>query len=163
MEYEQLIRATKALSGLEIAFIVFAIVTFIVSVILFAKYKVPNLISEITGKTRQKRIQQMEAERTNKNISNINLDFSNGSEEVSSNHNKSRNGTISKDTVKNSRRQTSLASNKRKTTVIEHESSTKTNKSSRQTVAMQRKDISNAIVFEVIDELLLINSKEVIE
>lgn len=166
MEYEQLIKATKALTGLEIAFIVFAAIAFIITVYLFIKYKVPNLILEITGKARQKQIEIMEAERTSKNIANLNFKFDDDSNEYkeSADSKRQRNGTVSRDErKKKSRRQTTLSKSNRKTVAIDRERVPQTNKSSHHTVAIKRNDDAESIKLEVIDELLIINSKEIIE
>lgn len=166
MEYEQLIKATEALTGLKITFIVLGLFAFIVSVCLFIKYKVPNLILEITGKTRQKQIEIMQAERTYKDVPNSNFNFDDYSSkyEESSNSKRQKNGTVSKDEgKKKSRRQTTLSNKKRKTVAINRESAPHINKSSHHTVAIKRNEDVESIKLEILDEMLIINSKEIIE
>ena len=166
MEYEQLIKATELLTGLKITFIILGAIAFIISVYLFIKYKVPNLILEITGKTRQKQIEIMETERTYNKVPNSSFNFDEYSDryEESLDYKKQKNGTVSKDEgKKRSRRQTILSNKKRKTVVINRESAPSINKSSHHTVAIKRNDDFESVKLEVLDELLILNSKEIIE
>lgn len=166
MEYEQLIKATELLTGLKITFIILGAIAFIISVYLFIRYKVPNLILEITGKTRQKQIEIMETERTYNKVPNSSFNFDEYSDryEESLDYKKQKNGTVSKDEgKKRSRRQTILSNKKRKTVAINRESAPSINKSSHHTVAIKRNDDFESVKLEVLDELLIINSKEIIE
>ena len=166
MEYEQLIKATELLTGLKITFIILGAIAFIISVYLFIKYKVPNLILEITGKTRQKQIEIMETERTYNKVPNSSFNFDEYSDryEESLDYKKQKNGTVSKDEgKKRSRRQTILSNKKRKTVAINRESAPSISKSSHHTVAIKRNDDFESVKLEVLDELLILNSKEIIE
>jgi hypothetical protein len=166
MEYEQLIKTTKILTVFEVVFVVLALIALGITICLFIKFKIPKLFSEITGKAKQKQIEQMKEERTSNGITGVNFNFVDDNYESSESSNKkAHSGTVSREDLnKKKRRETSLAQkNKRQTVAMERENVAKSNKSSHQTVVAKRQYESESIKLEVIDELLLINSKEVIE
>ena len=162
-EYEHLTKITNILHIFEIAFIVFAGIALILAIVFFIKYKIPKVISEISGKQKQKQLEKMQADKSMANTDDYHIGFSDSSGNNGSETSKKSHGTVSKDSGSaKKRRETGLAKNERKTALMDKRSTAENQRKTHQTVALNRskEQIPDLIV---IDEILIIASDEVIE
>ncbi len=58
-DYEQLQKTVSILTAFEIVFLIITAVCLVVAIVLFFKYKIPNVISEVSGKKKQKQLAEM--------------------------------------------------------------------------------------------------------
>lgn len=163
-DYEKLLKTVNILTVFEVAFLVLAVICLIIAIVLFFKFKMPNVISEISGKKKQRQLEQM---RINKQAVN-NISFEVKQEVIkggSSNQNKQkkRNGTVQKDEVEVVKRhETVLANNKRQTTVMDNTSSQNGQRKTHNTTVMEKKKSTDK-KYNTLDETVMLHSDEIIE
>lgn len=167
-DYEQLQKTVSVLTAFEIVFLVLGIIGLIAAVVLFVKFKIPNVYSEITGVKKQRQLSQMVAEKQLdvNNVYEVNTKKSDAVQEPSPPP--KRNGTVSKEKENASkpaekkvkRHETSLASNGRQTMVMDKSARHKTHKQ-HQTVVMDKGQTVKQ-KYTVVEETAIINSKEII-
>ena len=161
-EYEHLTKTTNILQVLVIIFIILAVAALVCAIIFFIKYRIPKVILELSGKQKQKQIEKMQADNSMTHSNSFQFDISE-SYEAEKPHKPNNNGTIHKNAGSyQKRRETGLAKNERKTALMEKRTTSESKKRVHQTVAIER---SREILpdLKVIDQIVLITSKEVIE
>ena len=165
-DYEQLQKTVSVLTAFEIVFLILGILLFITAVVLFIKFKIPNVYSEISGAKKQKQLSQMKAEKQ-LDVSNVyepEFKTTEEKQKIESSPPHKRNGTVSKEVQKENkkvkRHETSLANNDRHTMVMDKSKRHKTAKQ-HQTVVMDKKDEVKR-KYTVTDETVIINSDEII-
>lgn len=160
-DYEQLQNTVSILTAFEIVFFVIAGICLIIGIILFFKYKIPNIVLEISGKKKQKRLAEMT---TNKQANdNRSVEIKYESSKESNSKQKKRSDTIQKDDVQISKRhETTLSQNKRQTTVMDKNRSVNESRKQHNTVIMEKKKAVDK-KYDTLDEMVLIHSDEIIE
>ena len=162
-DYDILQRTVTILTAFKISFLVIATIFLIVAIVLFFRFKIPNVISEVSGKKKQKQLEQMRAAKQVE-ISNS-FEISHGYVQENNNDNnvpKKRNGTVSKeDQSSKKRRETGLAENKRQTTVMDKNKDQAPKKQHLTTVMDKKsKDLKK---YNTLEEMVVVHSDEIIE
>lgn len=162
-EYEHLTKVTSILQIIEIVLLILAVIAMIFAIVFFFKYKIPNVIMEISGKQKQKQLEKMQADKSIANYNDYHISFSGNLSENKSSIPRKSNGTINKNSGgANKKRETSLAKKERRTALMEKRATSESQKKTHQTVVMNhsREHLPDLIV---IDEIVLFASNEVIE
>lgn len=163
-DYEQLQKTVSILTAFEIVFLIITAVCFVVAIVLFFKYKIPNVISEVSGKKKQKQLAEMTSNKQSNNKKDLEIKYEVvddlGSQKIEK---KKRSDTIQKDDVKAKKRhETTFSSNKRQTTVMDKKQSRNGPKKQHHTVVMEKIKTFNK-KYDTLDESILIHSDEIIE
>ncbi len=165
-DYEQLQKTVSVLTAFEIVFLILGILLFITAVVLFIKFKIPNVYSEISGAKKQKQLSQMKAEKQ-LDVSNVyepKFKTTEEKQKIESSPPRKRNGTVSKEVQKENkkvkRHETSLANVDRQTLVMDKAKNRQTSKQ-HQTVVIEKNNIEKQ-KYSVIEEIVIINSDEII-
>ncbi|MGN0461235.1 MAG: hypothetical protein ACI4HZ_02210 [Ruminococcus sp.] len=162
-EYEHLTKVTNILQIIEIVLLIFAVIAIVFAIVFFFKYKIPNVIMEISGKQKQKQLEKMHADKSATNSNDYHIGFSGELSENKSSIPRKNNGTINKNSGSaNKKRETSLAKKERRTALMEKRETLESQKKTHQTVALNhsREHLPD---LKVIDEIVLFASNEVIE
>lgn len=163
-DYEQLQKTVSILTTFEIIFLIIATVCLIVAITLFFKYKIPNVISEVSGKKKQKQLAEMTSNKQSDDKQVLEIKYEPVDNLNSQQKEKrKRSDTIQKDDVINSKRhETTLSPNKRQTSVMDKNRSRNGPKKQHNTVVMEKlKAIHKK--YDTLDETVLIHSDEIIE
>lgn len=163
-DYEQLLRTVNILTVFEIIFFVISAVCLIIAVILFFKNEIPIVISEVSGKKKQKQLEQMKINRQIDNSGSFEVKYKSvENENPQPNKHKKRSDTIQKDNAYNEKRhETTLTNNKRQTTVIDENGQRNGSRKQHNTTVMEKKDRTKK-KYDALDETIMIHSDEIIK
>lgn len=162
-EYEHLTKVTNILQIIEIVLLILAVIAMIFAIVFFFKYKIPNVILEISGKQKQKQLEKMQADKSVSSSNDYRIGFSGDLSENKSSIPRKSNGTINKNSSgTNKKRETSLAKKERRTAMMEKRATSESRNKAHQTVAMNQSR-EHLPDLKVIDEIVLFASNEVIE
>lgn len=163
-DYEQLQKTVSILTTFEIVFLIIAAVCLVVAIVLFFKYKIPNVISEVSGKKKQKQLAEMTSNKHSDDKQVLEVKYESVDNLGSRKEEKrKRSDTIQKDDVKASKRhETTLSSNRCQTIVMDKSHSRNGPKKQHHTVVMEKiKAVDKK--YDTLDETVLIHSDEIIE
>ena len=162
-EYEHLTKVTNILQIFEIVCLILAVVAIVFAIVFFIKYKIPNVIMEISGKQKQRQLEKMQADKSAASPNEFHIGLSAGVNEIEQVPPKKNNGTINKNSSgSHKKRETGLAKRERKTALMDKRTTSESRNKAHQTVAMNQSR-EHLPDLKVIDEIVLFASSEVIE